>query len=145
MGCQALEIANLNAYMGRRLDKTMRKYVNFEAFRKDTEKALSELQTKYGVEIKAGNIRYDETSFTMQLKATRADVDVQKQEFMNGLIYMKTNGFTADDYLATFEDKGKTYTIIGFKPTNKYDVIVEADNGKNYCFRSSFVISLLRK
>ncbi len=145
MGCQALEIANLNAYMGRRLDKTMRKYVNFEAFRKDTEKALSELQTKYGVEIKAGNIRYDETSFTMQLKVTRADVDVQKQEFMNGLIYMKTNGFTADDYLATFEDKGKTYTIIGFKPTNKYDVIVEADNGKTYCFRSSFVISLLRK
>ena len=131
--------------MGRRLDKTMRKYVNFEAFRKDTENALKELQTKYGVEIKAGNIRYDETSFTMQLKVTRADVDVQKQDFMNSLLYMKAYGFTEDDYLAEFRDKTRTCTIIGFKPGNKYNVVVEADNGRKYSYTADAVKACMKK
>lgn len=123
----------------------MKNYINFEAFRKDTENALKELQTKYGVEIKAGNIRYDETSFTMQLKVTRADVDVQKQEFMNNLLYMKAYGFSEDDYLAEFRDKNRTCTIIGFKPGNKYNVVVEADNGRKYGYTADAVKACMKK
>ena len=123
----------------------MKNYVNFNNFRKDAEEALEKLQKKYGVEISAGNIRYNETSFTMQLKVTRADVDIQKQDFMNNLLYMRAYGFSEDDYLAEFRDKTRTCTIIGFKPGNKYNVVVEADNGRKYSYTADAVKAFMKK
>ncbi|MBP3781641.1 MAG: hypothetical protein J6I68_00160 [Butyrivibrio sp.] len=116
----------------------MNKIVDFAAFRKDVEEALVGVGKKYGVDIKAANISYDENTFDMKLKATRTDVDVEKLEFENNLKFME--GFTMDDYHASLKIKGRTYTLVGFKPYNKYDVILERDDGKRYGFVSKAVV-----
>lgn len=121
----------------------MNKYVDFKAFRKDTEAALGEVAKKYGINIHAGNISYDDNTFTMQLKAERADVDVAKAKFESDLMFMKHYGFTADDYRREVILDGKQYVITGFKPGNKYDVCTERFDGKHYVHVHSAVIAAL--
>ena len=121
----------------------MNNYLDFKAFRKDVEAALSEVSKKYGINIASGNIRYDETSFTMQLKCERADMDVAKQNFISNLRYMKYLGFEEDDYLRAISIDGNNYTITGFKPGNKYNVCLERADGKGYAFTSDAVLLAL--
>lgn len=121
----------------------MKDYVDFNALRKDVEAALKGVADKYGVEVRGGNITYDETSFDLKLKFTRTDIDVEKKEFEDNIRYM--NGFTMDDYHRQLKIKGKSYTLVGFKPGNKYDVILEREDGKRYGFVSKAVLYELGK
>lgn len=118
----------------------MKNYVDFKAFRKDLDKAMEEVAKKYGITLKSGNISYDENTFSVKVMAERADVDIQKAKFIENIKYMKFYGFTENDYKAKVEINGKTYTIIGFKPGNKYDVVAERNDGKQYAFISTAVI-----
>ncbi len=121
----------------------MNKYIDFEAFRKDVENALQNVAKDYGLCIGTGNIRYDATSFTMQLKCERADVDVSKIRFDADLQYMKYAGFEADDYRREVTIDGKEFVITGFKPGNKYDVCLERKDGKQYAYTSRAVLLAL--
>ena len=48
----------------------------FELFRKDVEVALQSVAEKHGVEIECGKISYSSFDFTMQLKVTKNDGDI---------------------------------------------------------------------
>ncbi len=119
----------------------MKNYVDFKAFSKDVEKALAPLAKKYGLDIKPGSISYGNCNFTMKLQATRTDMDVQMIEFGQNVRYMP--GFTADDYLISVNIEKKSYILIGFKPGNKYSVLLKRDDGKEYLFTSSVVLKAL--
>ena len=125
--------------------ESMREYIDFNAFRKDVEDALEGLTKKYGVSIRATDIRYDEAEFSLKLKVQRADVDVEKLKFENDVRYM--TGFTADDYCRQVEikngKKSSKYVIKGFKPGNKYSVCVEREDGASYAFTAEAVLSSL--
>ncbi len=123
----------------------MNKYVDFKAFRKDAESALEELGKRYGLDIKAGNISYDSTEFKMQLICTRADVDVERIKFDENVRYM--TGFTSDDYGRVVEIRsGRSshkYTIKGFKPGNKYSVLLTREDGAEYGYTAEAVLAAL--
>ena len=123
----------------------MKNYIDFKAFRKDFNEAIEKVAEKYGVTLKAGNISYDENTFTMKVMAERSDIDVQKAQFEENLKYMGYYGFTAEDYKAKFIYANKRYTMIGFKPGNKYDVIAARDDGKQYGLMSTGVAKALGK
>ena len=121
----------------------MKNYMNLSHFRSDVETALKELGIKYGVEIKGGNISYDNNSLTMQLKAVRTDIDVQKDAFLRNVRYMR--GFSADDYLRKVQIDKKNYVITGFKPGNKYSVILVRDDGREYVYTADAVLNEMNK
>lgn len=121
----------------------MKNYVNFKAFRKDLDKAMEGLAKQYGITLKAGNISYDDNTFTVKVMAERTDVDVQKTQFMSNLMFMKWYGFTENDYKAKVVMNGKTYTLIGFKPGNKYDVVAERSDGKQFALVAEQVIKAM--
>ena len=120
----------------------MKNTIDFKAFRTDFDKAVESLAKKYNITLKAGNITYDDTSFTLKVKAVRTDIDAEKQQFISNVQYMKYYGFTEDDYKRDFFINGKKYTIIGFKPGNKYDVVARKD-GKEYALVSNAVLQAL--
>lgn len=122
----------------------MNKYVDFKAFRKDVEKALAEISKQYGLNIHAGNITYDTTHFDLKLNCTRNDVNVEKINFNNQLLYMRFYGFTEDDYQKEYVAGTKRYKIIGFKPGNKYDVICRCGD-KEYCCTHDSVLKAIGK
>ncbi len=119
----------------------MNKYLDMKKFRKDVEKALSDVAKQYGVSIEAGNIRYSSNDLTLQLKATRSDKDVQKEKFLSTVNFMP--GFAADDYLRKVKIDKHTFIINGFKPGNKYDVELTRDDGKMYVYTSASVLAAL--
>ncbi len=123
----------------------MNRYVDFKRFRDDVVKALNEVSKTYGLEIKAGNISYDENSFSMKLNCTRTDRDVNKSNFENNLKYMNLSGFSfePDDYGRIVNIKGRSYTICGFKPGNKYNVILQRDDGAEYGFTARDILKEL--
>ena len=121
----------------------MNKYLNMNAFRKDVEAALKDIEKKYKVTVKAGKITYDDLSMKLQLQVDRADVDVQKENFKENVRWM--SGLTEDDYLAQVTIDGKNYTITGLKPGNKYSVVLEREDGKSYAFTHSTVMQALKR
>lgn len=122
----------------------MKNYMNFKEFRTDLNKAMESLGKKYNITLTAGNISYDNTTFTIKINGKRDDIDVDKERFMEMLGYMQYYGFTQDDYKKEFEVKGRKYSLVGFKPGNKYDVIAQRDDGKQFAMVSGGVIKALR-
>lgn len=122
----------------------MKKYMDFKEFRKDVEEALKDVAEKYGISIKAADISYDSTTVDLKLKCERTDIDVQKAKFEEGVTYMECYGFKKEDYKKPFSIKNKNYTLIGFKPGNKYDVIARCGDSE-YAICHSAVIEALRK
>ena len=121
----------------------MKDIIDFKAFRKDFDKAVEELGKRYGISLKAENITYDSTSFTMKVKAVRTDIDAEKEKFMSDLEYMSLFGFTEEDYKKEITYQGKKYKITGFKPGNKYNVLAMRDDGKTFGLLSNEVLKAL--
>lgn len=121
----------------------MKNYMNFKNFRNDMSKAMEDLAEKYGITLTPQNITYDNTSFTIKVEGKRNDVDVDKARFVEMLTYMRYHGFTEDDYKREFTAKGRRYSIVGFKPGNKYDVITQRDDGKQFAMQSTGVMMAL--
>lgn len=121
----------------------MKNYMNFKEFRTDLNKAMEDIAKKYNITLTAGNITYDNTTFTIKVNGRRDDVDVDKEKFMEMLGYMQYYGFKEDDYKKEFEMKGRKYYLVGFKPGNKYDVVAQRDDGKQFAMVSSGVIKAL--
>ena len=78
----------------------------------------------------------------MKLNCTRTDRDVNKSNFENNLKYMNLSGFPfeSDDYGRIVNIKGRSYTICGFKPGNKYNVILQRDDGAEYGFTARDIL-----
>ena len=121
----------------------MKNYMNFNAFRNDMSVAMEELAKKYNITLTPGGITYDNNTFTIKVEGKRNDIDVVKAQYMESLNYMKYYGFTEDDYQKEFVSNGKRYSIIGFKPGNKYNVVVKRYDGKQFAMVGSGVLKAL--
>ena len=119
--------------------------IDFKAFRKDLDKAMESVANKYNLTLKAGNISYDENTFSVKVTAERTDVDVQKAQFMSNVKYMSYYGFDENDYEANFVLNNAVYMLIGFKPGNKYNVIAKKADGKQYAMVADAVIKAMGK
>lgn len=105
----------------------------FELFRKDVEVALQSVAEKHGVEIECGKISYSSFDFTMQLKVTKndGDIDGKKAVFEQECIYF---GFKPEDYNREFMADRKKFKLIGFNPKSPKNNcnIYCVDDGKTY-------------
>ena len=113
----------------------------FNELRKDVEKALKEVEEKYQISIHAGNVTYTDLSFSIKLDCTRTDIDVQKEKFLQDLPFMRN--WKESDYMRKFVIKGTEYQLIGFKPENKYSMILERVKDKEkYKFVEKAILDL---
>jgi hypothetical protein len=71
----------------------------FDAFRKDVEKALAEVAKWYFLDIKVGGISYTSNDFTAKMTCTKTDVNAEKDNYE---LYCKMYGFSKDDYRKPF-------------------------------------------
>lgn len=98
----------------------------FAAFRQDVEAALQGVAGKYGIQITAGSISYDQTAFTCRLEAARLGDDgvAQTQEREDFKRFAETFGLKPGWLDRSFSAMGDTWTIIGLKfRSKKYPVL----------------------
>lgn len=105
----------------------------FEQFRNDVEVVLKSVAEKHGVEIECGKISYSSFDFTMQLKVTKndGDIDGKKAVFEQECIFF---GFKPEDYNREFMADGKKFKLVGFNrksPKNNCSIYCVQD-GKTY-------------
>jgi hypothetical protein len=113
----------------------------FDKFRAEAELALQELATKWNVNIKSGHITYDANSFSLTIKVAKKEVNgvpFEQAEFERNCGW---SGLQKSDYLKSFIEKGRKYTIIGIKTSSKYDVTTRRDDDVISNWKSSFVKS----
>lgn len=105
----------------------------FKELRERIEKDLSKLSEDYGIEIKAGNIKYEQNSFNITLNATKKEVNGKSFEQAEFEKLCRIYGLTADDYMRKIALSGKTYFICGFsRGASKYPIIVKDAYGKQF-------------
>jgi len=112
------------------IDKAM-----LQNFRQDFAEAVKDLESKYGLVIELGNIKYSATSFEakMSCKEGESKDDVNAQEFKK---YCHMYGLNEDDYDRRFTFKGEDYVIIGIRPSKRtYPIICQqVSTGQSYSF-----------
>ena len=117
----------------------------FANFRTEIESALSDIATKYGCIVEAGNIKYDDILTTVSLQF-KSCTDGKSADQLNFEKYCVQYGFKPEDYGFTFTEKGKTYTFKEFKTSaRKYPCICECSDGKSYAFTDEAIKLEIRK
>ena len=119
----------------------MNSLVDFKAFRKDLDKAMEEVGKKYNITLKSANITYGENEFSVKVEAKRADIDVDRENFVS--LLRSFNELKEEDYLKKIEIEGKSLTIVGLKPRCKYSVLLRSDNGQTYAYTYDGVLKAL--
>lgn len=115
---------------------------NFKAFRKDFEKAVQQVESKYNLKISIGSIRYDSSQFTSRLTAVHLSDEVDpdnKKDVQKALFEANCDKMwppiPKELYGKKFTHSGTTFTVIGVKPrSKKYPIIAENKNGTSYKF-----------
>lgn len=102
---------------------------NLDAFRKDFENAVQELQDKYDVTIRLGKITYTDESFTAKLTVNngRDPDDIGSAEFDENVWKYEHLGLTKGMYRRVFLGiDGKQYALLGFNTrAKKYPLIIK--------------------
>jgi hypothetical protein len=111
----------------------------FEAFRKETEKAMEEIAKKYNVNIKAGKIKYTTDSFNLDLQVSKKEVNGKSFEQSEFERYCDLYGFDAEDFGKKFTTgRGKTFILDGFKTSARIMPVLATcvEDGKRYKFQT---------
>ena len=107
-----------------------------DEFRKDFETQMKGLESKYGVKVDLGNIRYSANQFTS--KVTVTDTAGGDADEAKGKLSLKEDGWkfglSPEDYNKRIEYLNKVFLIKGIRPrSRKYPIKVEdASDGKLY-------------
>lgn len=105
----------------------------FKELRERIEKDLAVLADDYGINIKAGNIKYEQNSFNITLNATKKEVNGKSFEQAEFEKLCRIYGLTAEDYLKQVTILGKQYVVCGFsKSASKYPIVVKDAYGKEF-------------
>lgn len=117
-------------------------------FRIDFASAIKELETKNGVKIDLGSIRFGENEFTSKIKVTNKITStgkvIDEQTKWNDQCYLV--GLNECDFGAAVTVNGMRGKLVDIKPRSfKYPIIVEAVDGKRYKMSTSQVKSRLIK
>ena len=117
----------------------------FATLRTEIETLLAPLAAKYGCEITAGNIKYDDILTTVSLQF-KSCADGKSADQLNFEKYCVQYGFGPEDYGFTFAVQDKTYTFKAFKTSaRKYPCICECSDGKSYAFTDEAIKNEIRK
>lgn len=117
----------------------------FATLRTEIESLLAPLAVKYGCEISAGNIKYDDilTTISLQFKSCSNDKSADQLNFEKYCVHY---GFGPEDYGFTFTIKDKTYTFKAFKTSaRKYPCICECSDGRSYAFTDEAIKIEIKK
>jgi hypothetical protein len=107
--------------------------INFNNFRNEVEAALAAVAEKYGCEVTAGNIKYDNTSIDISLAFKAKGENGESAEEMDFRKLCGNYGFTPDDYNSVIITNGKGYRFVGFNTrARKNTCIIKDANGKTY-------------
>lgn len=118
---------------------------DFPAFGADFQKAIEELEKKYELSIKLGNISYDNTGFNAKIAVVKTDSkeDYKKLDFEKYCGYF---GFEPEHYRQTFVANGHTLALVGFNPkAPKNSCLIEDEGGKLYRSSSEQVLFAFKK
>ena len=121
----------------------------FDLFRKDLDEALRPLGEKYGLNFEQGKITYGDISFTINLTATKKEIDGRvidraEEEFKQ---YCTLYSFKPEDWRAECHvgsDRRTVYLIAGLKlNARKNSVVIERkSDGKRFkCSREAVVLA----
>ena len=95
---------------------------SLKIFREDFQKAVSDLEKKYGVIIKLGNITYSDIMFHARVDVKNRDAldEIDEREFDRNVYRYTHLGFQEGMYRRIFIGKGNEYyAILGFNPRSK--------------------------
>lgn len=115
---------------------------NLKTMRAEIVSALEQLEVKYGVSFKLGNISYDSKRFTTSLECiiVNEGETPQQTEWKDNCFRfnLEENWFGK-----IFMQKGNTYKITGIKRyADRFPVVAEnISNGHEYCFPANYVIA----
>lgn len=105
-------------------------------FRADFNKALADLEMKYGVKISLGTIKGDKFGFSGKVTVSNVDDNAatEEDEFKRNLTpALRRRGITANWYGRTVRIEGSEYTVCGLNPHNtKYPCLIKDAEGKVY-------------
>lgn len=106
-------------------------------FKNDFEKAVKELEKKYGVAVTMKSASIGESYFTAKIEVVNetAENDAEKVKFEEDVTFFKEYGLTKDDYRKPFRIDGTLYFLVGFKPNaRKNKFIMSNIKGTKYVF-----------
>jgi hypothetical protein len=113
-------------------------------FKNDFEKAMKELEEKYGVAVTMKSANIGEYYFTTKIEVVNetAENDAEKVKFEEDVALFKEYGLTKDDYQKKFKIDGEVYSLIGFKTNARKNKFILCNNkGTKYVF-STFDLNL---
>ena len=101
-------------------------------FRTDFEKAVSQLAEDYNIEIDLGNIGFTQNEFHGKITCVRngKQDEIARKQFE---AYCGWDGLSPEDFGKTFSWGKKTFTISGWNPRARKDMVVlKGADGKSY-------------
>lgn len=101
-------------------------------FRKDFEKAMKELESKYEISIKLGSISYSSTDFSAKVTANVTGEEANEKEKTEFENYAKIYGFNPSDYGKEVTIQGRRFQFVGFNHRCSKNIcsIKEVETGK---------------
>ena len=106
-------------------------------FKNDFEKAMKELEKKYGVAVTMKSASIGESYFTAKIEVVNetAENNAEKVKFEEDVALFKEYGLTKDDYQKKFKIDGEVYSLVGFKlNARKNKFILCNSKGTKYAF-----------
>lgn len=88
---------------------------NLKTMREEFKNAVKDLEKKYDIEIKMGNISYQELEFTTKVTFTSKEKESEENERKEFEKWCTLYGLRKEDYGATLKNKGEEFTLIGFE------------------------------
>jgi len=114
---------------------------NIDYVRSEINKKLEELQS-LGLELKLGNIKYSDSSFTAKLECVIEGENLYELEFQKSLKFIQY----PDAIGKEIEFQNKKYTFVGFKPRARTrHALIENTSGQLYRIEFSSISSQLKK
>lgn len=105
--------------------------ITLTEFRTEFAELVKPLESKKGIQISMGRIRFNDSGFKFRVEVVNASNKEEAQKISFGK-YCANYGLTKEDYNKEIKYNNNTYNLIGFKPkSTKYPLLVQT-NGKRY-------------
>ena len=109
------------------------KNTNFEEFRADINAALAAVAEKYGCDVRAGKIKYDDYSINIPIDFNAKGENGESGEQVQFNQACEYYGFKPEHYKKPFVMDEKIFYLTGFNPkARKYHCIIADANGATY-------------
>ena len=103
-------------------------------FRRDLKEVMKDVEDKYNIDLSLGSITYEINSFHATLTARKRGLTNAEWKW-----YCKDYGFSEDDLGKSFYYGRKKYTITGIKQKNKFPIMAQREDGKEFSFTAECV------